>query len=914
MDNNSSMTRKIDSTGSIRGDDGATRKKYKKHRRPSFVAGRIATMVLGAFFTLVLILLITGIIVGSVFAVYIENNLIDEDYDIVGLETNLDQTTKIFYFDEMGERHELDDQRLYGEENRSWISVSQMPTNLKDAFIAIEDKRFYEHNGMDFKRTTGAVLEFLRGNSSYGGSTITQQLIKNFSGENDATIQRKIKEIFRAISLTKKRSKDEVLEMYLNTINLSNGCYGVQAAANYLFNKDVSELTLVECAALAAIPKSPYKYNPKNHPEENLERRNTVLDEMRKNGWITKEEFDEAINTELVLNINKDIVAATGATVYSYFTDALIEQIIADLNREYGYPREVATNIIFGGGLEIHSTMDPRIQNIMEEVFADPDTFVHVDGIQPESAMVVMDPYTGDIKGLVGGRGEKTLSRGQNRATMSKRQIGSAIKPLSVYSPAIDLGYVDYATVIDDTPLKYNEETEEYWPRNAGRDYRGKTTVNYGIKQSLNTTAVKVLDMITPEYSYNFMTEKLGITSLEKSDIDYSPLALGGLTYGLTVTEVTAAYSIFPNEGIYSAPRLYTVIYDNNGNILLENQLNQQVAISKSTSQIMTKCLEDVLTSGTGGALTLKNSIDVAGKTGSTNDDKDIYFVGYTPYYVGGCWFGYDIPKTLSKKLTSPNQALVAWDKTMTRIHEEIINESKTGGEKLREFSDSELVEAEFCCDSGHVPTILCEAFDPRGSRVQKGWFKKGSEPTQKCETHILVNFDGDTSAVANPFCPEHNIKQFALIRTEGREYIKDIIIGDAQYSYMQVPEGYISSDDATLPYYSELLPDETFAGRTKDVTYPFNRGCAVHGPKLEEEPEEDIPDDTGEKSEDSTESEDVTDGSEDSENDEQNDSNDSTDPEDEEQDNSSVPVINESGVGGADSRDNADRTEESAA
>lgn len=798
-----------------------TYRKKKKHRAKSMVS-----MIINVLLTIILIGVVTGIMVVSVFAIYINNNLI-EDYDIVGLETNLEQTTKIFCTNEYGEKIELEDQRLHGEENRSWVSIGKMPTNLKNAFVAIEDQRFYEHNGMDFKRTAGAVLEFVGGNSSYGGSTITQQLIKNFSGENDATIQRKIKEIFRAISLTKKRSKDEVLEMYLNTINLSNGCYGVQAAANYLFGKDVSELTLVECASLAAIPKSPYQYNPKAHPQANKERRDTVLMKMEELNWISEEEMNEAFNTELVLSADNETNSPTGK-IYSYFTDALIEQVIADLNKEYGYPREVAFNIIFSGGLEIHSTVDPRIQKIMEEVYSAPDTFVQGDGIQPESAMVVIDPYTGNVKGIVGGRGEKNISRGLNRATMSKRQIGSAIKPLTVYSPAIDLGYINYATVVDDTPFKYIEDMEKYWPENAGRHYRGKTTVNYGLMQSLNTTAVKVLDMITPEYSYYFAKEKLGLFSLEQSDCDYAPLALGGLTKGLTVMEVAGAYTIFPNEGIYSEPRLYTEIYDNNGKLLLKADNNQTVAISKSTSQIMTKMMQNVLTRGTGTAVTLDKKLDTAGKTGSTNDMKDVYFVGYTPYYVGAAWFGYDKPKYISSRFGN-NPALTVWDKVMNRIHNEIvIPESKQNGVSLKTFDDDEIVKAEFCVDSGKKPTELCSEHDPRGSRVEEGWFKKGSEPKEYCDAHVAVNFCSASQGVANEYCPVENLEMHALVLSEDRNFIENIRIDDTQYTFRDMPFGIGMAEGMNQPFYASVLPEETYAGFSNTEMY-YNRACTWH-------------------------------------------------------------------------------------
>ncbi len=844
INNDGGATRKFDTTDVVGQVPKAPLNTSGKKKR-TYSVKKLITKLFSWFFSAVLtgilVLIITGIIVGSVFAVYIKDNLI-EDYDIVGLETNLEQTTKIFYTDKNGNEVEMPDQRLHGDENRSWVSVAKMPTNLKNAFVAIEDERFYEHNGMDFKRTGGAVLEFIKGNSSYGGSTITQQLIKNFSGDNEATIQRKITEIFRAISLTKKRSKDEVLEMYLNTINLSNGCYGVQAAANYLFGKDVSELTLVECASLAAIPKSPYKYNPKSNPEENLNRRNTVLFKMEELGWISEKEYEEAINAELILNITTRNTNESSASVYSYFTDALIEQVIADLNTQYGYPREVAANIIFNGGLEIHSTVDPKVQRIMEEVYADESVFPKVQGIAPESAMVVIDPFTGDVKGIVGGRGVKTQSRGLNRATMSKRQIGSAIKPLTVYGPAIDKGVINYATIIDDTPYSYNEETEKYWPDNAGRDYLGKITVYDAVIRSLNTPAVKTVDMITPEYSYYFGKEKLGLTNLVLSDCDYAPMALGGLTNGLTVMEVAGAYTAYANEGTYSKPRLYTVIYDNNGEVLLEAKKEQTVVVSRSTSQLMTKILRGVVEDiyGTGYSVTLKDKVATAGKTGSTNSNKDFYFAGYTPYYAGAAWYGYDQPKYIS---SNTNYALRAWDKVMNRIHDELVIANLAAGEGLVDFDDDLLVEAEYCADSGCVPSIYCEVFDPRGTRVETGWFKKGDEPKEPCEKHKIVEFCPVSNAVAGPYCPHEGRKQFALVDANDRDwYVQNIIIKDSEYTFKDTSE-FIPVTSPELPYFAGMIPPEMFAGKTKEDTetpYPFNRACVVHSePEPELDPEE---------------------------------------------------------------------------
>ena len=616
---------------------------------------KVLQWALNIFLTLLLMMTICGIIVGGAFAIYVKNYLIDEDFDITGLKNGLDMTTKIYCADDTGKFVELEDERIYGTENRSWVSFSKMPKNLYNAFVAIEDERFFKHNGVDWKRTLGACLEFITGNDSYGGSTITQQLIKNITMEDETTIQRKVKEIFRALTLSEKRSKEEVLEMYLNTINLSRRNYGVQAAANYYFGKDVSELSLVECAALASIPKSPTKYDPVRNPRNNKERRDVVLEKMAELGMISKEECKEAQNTELVLNITLEESNEESESPYSYYKDALIEQLIADFNEQYGYSREYASSLIYSGGLQIYITMDRTVQSAMEEVFEDPDSFQTVsDGIQPESAMVVMDPYTGDVLGIVGGRGKKTGRREFNRATQSKRQVGSSIKPITVYAPAMDLGLIEYSTVMDDTPFNYMASLGRYWPVNAPNVYGGKITVNEAVMKSKNTIAVKVLDKMTPEYSYNFAKNKLHLDSLVDSDNALAPLALGGLTNGLTVLEMTAAYTIFPNGGSYSSPRMYSKVLDSNGTVLLENKIEQEPVISVGTATVMTKIMQNAVAGGTAAAITLDKKINIAGKTGSTNEDKDRYFAGFTPYYVGACWFGYDTPKNLVKFKSNP--------------------------------------------------------------------------------------------------------------------------------------------------------------------------------------------------------------------------------------------------------------------
>ncbi len=789
-----------------------------------FVLNKSFQWILNIFLTLLLILTISGIAIVAAFFGYVNTYLIERDFDIEDLKTNLNQTTKIYYTDASGNDVEMVDQRIYGTENRSWVSYGKMPENLTNAFVAIEDERYWKHSGVDWKRTFGAVLQFVGGNDSYGGSTITQQLIKNVTQESETTIQRKVKEIFRALTLTKKHSKEEVLEMYLNTINLSRNNYGVQAASNYYFGKDVSQLELVECAALAAIPKSPTKYDPVRNPEENKRRRNTVLAKMEELGWITPDECEAAQQTELVINIT--VLDGTVTKSNSYFKDALIEQLIADLKEEYGYSREYASGIIYSGGLKIYATIDPEIQTIMEEVFSDPSTFQRVsEGIQPESAMVLMDPYTGDVKGLVGGR-EKTGNRDLNRATQSRRQIGSAIKPITVYAPAMDLGLINYATVIDDTPVEYMPSKGRYWPKNSPNRYDGLVTVNRALEVSKNTVSVKVLEMLTPDYSYNFSKNKLHLDNLVTSDKDLSPLALGGLTNGLTVMEVTAAYSIFPSGGTYSAPRLYTKVLRNDDTVLLERNVDQEAVISQDTAQVMTKILQNVVTNGTASRITLDKKVNVAGKTGTTNDDKDRYFVGYTPYYVGACWFGYDIPKYLGK--FSSNPAMIAWEKVMERVHEKCLSDASAQGEPVKQFDFSRLTQTAVCLDSGFLPSEECN-HDLRGSRITYAWFAKEQVPTKTCPTHIYVDWDSTTGQVATPYCPSHFIMRVAFINVEDRNFVQNIPITDARYTARASAQPYYGATDSFDPYYFYSMPIGMYPGYTPGISQPQNSYCSMH-------------------------------------------------------------------------------------
>lgn len=814
---------------------GKTKKKRSRISNDEIRAFRIVGRIFSVFFSVLLTILLIGVIVGCIvgtaFAVYCKEYLIDDDYDIVDLQYSLDMTSKIYYpvyedieRTQLSEYVEMEDQRIHGAENRYWAQIQDMPKNLTNAFIAIEDKRFYEHGGVDFKRTLGATLQFLKGDKSYGGSTITQQLIKNITDERESTIQRKVTEISRAISLTEKKTKNEILEMYLNTIPLSHGNYGVAAAANYFFDKSVSELSLVECAALASIPKSPTKYDPERYPENNKERRETVLFEMLEQELISKEEYDEAINTELILNINRE---ETVDIVYSYFTDELRREVQKDLMDEYGYTKEYAQQMILSGGLQIYATVDPYIQNIMEEVFSDESTFVKVDnGVQPESAMVVLDPHTGQVLGIVGGRGEKTENMTLNRATMSRRQIGSSIKPVSVYAPAMDKGLIDYGSVIDDTPVRYERSLGRYWPKNAPSTYDGKTTMAKALMVSKNTVAVKLIQEMTPQYSYDFLTKKLNVESLVETDIAEAPLALGGLTYGMTTLEVAGCYTMLANQdGVFSDPIFYTKVLDSKGNVILDNDKRQkrEAVIDDTTAKAMTKLLTGVVSSGgTAKNITLKNKIDVAAKTGTTNDNYDVYFVGYTPYYLGATWFGYDINRSLAK--FGKSQAMVGWDVVMNRIHERVFEQET----ELKTFDYDGLVKAQYCKDSGLKPGKYCN-LDVRGSRVETGYFKNA--PTKTCDVHVPMEYDTSTGSIASANCPADSVVTKAFVKVGDERIFKgNVRISDAKYTVMDLPDNYRYPRERTTAIYANMLSNGQYYGYVSNGDIPPNSYCTVHG------------------------------------------------------------------------------------
>ncbi len=824
-------------------------RKDKKKESEGNIVKKILTVTASVLLTFLLVGFITGTIVVGAFAIYIKNYIdpVIEDFDLISTEQK--QSSRMYYMNytdrdnRIGEAVEMEGERLYGSENRVWVSFSEMPPYLYEAFVSIEDERFWSHDGVDWKRTLGATFYFFTGGDSYGGSTLTQQLIKNITGEKDVRIQRKLQEIMRALYLDKTKDKTEILELYLNTIYLSQGCYGVQAAANTYFGKDVSELTLVECAALASITQAPTKWDPIQNPENNEFRRKTVLDKMYELGKITYSEYIEAREADLVIKDYKGEVSGDEtddpAEEYNtWYTDAVIKDIVKRLGEEKGYPETLAYNMIYSGGLKIYTVMDPEIQEALDKVYVENGSVFQDNRfpgiIKPESSMVIIHPTTGDVLGIAGGRGEKKGNLLLNYATDTTRSPGSSIKPLSVYAPGIEYGIINYGTVYDDVPVNF-EIRESGWPKNAPNRYDGLVNINYAIQVSKNTTALRVLEDLGIDRSFEFMKEKLHMHSLLDSkklssgevitDRGQAALGMGELNYGLTNLEITAAYSIFINNGVYNQPRLYTQVLDSDDNIVLDDGCSSSIVISDQTACIMTKMLKNVVDNGTAKAVSLRSKINVAGKTGTTNNDHDRWFIGFTPYLIGGVWFGYAEPDSLSR--ASGNPAANIWNEVMTIAHERYFNEAKENGTEVKAFEESSgIIARTVCKDSGLLMTEACKK-DPRGNRAQTGYYAVGAAPTKFCKTHVLVDYDTKTKAVACSGCPKEDIIQVGLLDIPTRNFPRQVTVVDAQYTYRKMIDGVQMSTDNNLPFYATIL-DGNYSGRTGSGVQ-YNHACGKH-------------------------------------------------------------------------------------
>jgi penicillin-binding protein 1A len=718
--------------------------------------------------------------------------------------------------------------------NRKYVTIDEIPLNLQHAFVAIEDSRFYEHNGIDPKGIIRALVADIRTRStSQGASTITQQLIKNSilenlwatEGSTIEKIQRKVQEQYLAVKLEQQVSKTWILEEYLNTINLGSNTLGVQAASERYFGKDVSELTLSECAVIAGITQNPYKYNPITFPEKNAERRESVLNAMKDQGYITQTEYDEAMSDPVYDRISEHNAIETGS-VNSYYTDAVIEDVLDDLVNVLGWTETEAYKAIYQGGLEIHTAQDPDIQAICDEEAnnqenypSDPqyscslsfqvqksdgtyrtytnqtmlsfyknltgndeydinyateedcvaaieqymqdvleegdsvleDTVYYTITLQPQVAMTVIDQYTGEVKALVGGRGDKSGNRTWNRATDTLRQPGSTFKIIAAYAPALDSGGMTLASVQNDAP--YTVGTKTY--KNYDSTYRGYTNVRTAITNSINIVTVKTLEDIGVGLGYQY-AESFGFSTLSDGDKNLG-LCLGGLTNGVSNLELTAAYAAIANGGEYMEPKFYTTVYDHDGNVLLDRSFTQEThrVIKETTAWLLTSAMEDVMTSGTGTRAYFGADMAQAGKSGTTTGNRDALFAGFTPYYTLVVWGGFDDNSLQAKGQT--NYPKTIWKAVMSRIHEDL---------EYKDFEQPSGIRTELVCkESGKLPiSHVCE-YDQRGSKVYSEFFAQDNVPESECDRHVTVNICSESGMVAGAFCPTDGIVSEIYVR-----------------------------------------------------------------------------------------------------------------------------------------------------
>lgn len=632
-------------------------------------------------------------------------------------------TSIVYANDENGNPQEY--QKLYSSENRIWVDFSEIPKYMKDAIIAIEDKRFYDHGGIDLKRTTGAVMNFTKGSKSYGGSTLTQQLIKNITEDSEVSLTRKLREIFRAIELEKRYSKDEILESYLNIVNFGAGSRGVETASNTYFGKSIKECSLAQCATIAAITQNPTAYNPLYHPENNKLRRETVLREMLDQNKISSKEYEDAMeessNMVFADYSKKSSEEISSSNVRNWYVETLIKDVVNDLCEKYNIGKSIAEDMVFSQGLKIYCAVDTKAQSIVEDSLKQAAVMPADSNLELGFTMIDLK---GRILATVGSRKEKTGNLLYDRANFARRQPGSTIKPIAAYTPVIEEGIYNYSSLIPDEPLQIPgaNGTMRSWPENWYKSYKGRVTLQWALEKSANAPVAQIINMITPMKSYEFLTKKLGFTSLDSSDASsIAALSTGGTHYGVTPREMAGAFQIFGNGGKYYRPYSYFYVTDRNDHVLLDHRDDIPIqAISSSTASIMNRLLRNVIIGpeGTGRNANI-SGWNVIGKTGTTNDDFDSWFIGVTPYAVGGIWTGYDNPK----RIRETSAAIRIWKHIMTKYLED---------KKNIDFNyDPEVVEAAYCKSSGKLATLGC-------SNTATGYYKSSSMP-ESCTGHSRI-------------------------------------------------------------------------------------------------------------------------------------------------------------------------------
>lgn len=771
---------------------GAPRPRRRRRKRRSIFL-TIPLRIFQLLGSLILIGLVTGCFVACYGAYFVQTEIIPE----AGLDLSqysLRESSVICYEDpETGETVEW--RTLSGTEDRIWVDYEQIPEYFLKAAVAIEDKDFWTHQGVDWWRTAGAVYYMMTGADVQGGSTITQQLIKNLTEEDDVTVKRKVGEIFNALEFERAYEKEDIITWYLNEIYLGSGKYGIVTASKYYFGKDLSEITLAEAASIIAITNNPSIYSPastaviktsKGIPwtgvQWNKYRQELILEQMEKQGKISKEEYDEAVKQKLNFVFDDEEIVNENAEIFSWYEEAVIDEVVHYLMDEHGLSERLSYDIVYGGGLVIHTALDPNVQNAVDVVYSNVENLPYIsnDGQQMQSSITVVDNSTGYVVAMAGAIGEKTGNLQRNNATSAPRQPGSSLKPLAAYSPAIEMGLVLPNSIIDDFPLNMNPDTEKPWPRNDNKRYDGLTTVKEGITESLNTIATRlVAEKVGVDASFQFLTERYGLTTLVerqevngqiKTDLAVAPLSMGGLTRGVTTYEMTAAFATFPRAGAYTEPTTVLRVETKEGDLVWDNEPEKEYVIKESTAFYMNDLLYNAANFGTGGSALFAGQ-NIAGKTGTTSDNYDRWFAGYTPYYTGVVWTGYpyNMPITGTNGV---NPAAALWREVMTIVHEDL--------EKKDFFQPGETETVSVCLDCGEVATEKCandirtvigEVSGTKRSRIGTFTFLRNDAPKHFCTCHdeqisictecpVLDEAGKPTGAyhLAGRYCPEASV------------------------------------------------------------------------------------------------------------------------------------------------------------
>ena len=712
---------------------------------------------------------------------------------------------------------------ISGTMRKLFYSYDEISPYLKDGFIAVEDKIFYEHKGINLKRTLLAAFNYVfKREKRFGASTITQQVVKNISGDNQLSLRRKMEEIIRAIHIERKYTKEEILEVYLNVIPMSENIYGVGAASRAYFGKEPSDLLPEEAATLIGITNAPTAYNPYINPDACKRKRDIVLSVMHVDGVVDDAQYEAALNSPIKVIGRED----REDRIDSWFVETVIDDLTVDLAEKYGIALSTARMMLLGGGYKVYTTMNPDVQSTLEEYFENTDNFPHEITNGLNYAMVVTDSETGNLVGIVGRVGRKTGNRLLNHATIP-HVPGSTLKPIALYAPLIDEGEINWATVFDDTPVSFTESDGEYreYPHNSPNVYDGLTTVKDALRNSKNTIAVRLCNLRTPKKIFNSLKSDFNFDTLIEregnlTDIATAPMALGQLGRGVSLRRITEGYSALSGDGVWRESNSYICLLDHNGRVIIEKEQEERRVFKSSTARIMNQLLMTVTEDGTAGKITLKEKINTAGKTGTSGGSKDKNFIGYTPYYTAGIWCGYD---SSDKAVTGLSKShLEIWDEVMTDIHSDIIER-----EDIKEFSTDGLYKLPYCMDSGKLYSGNC-IFDPRGIRQEYGYFTEDNAPTGSCDRHILCSYDSETKAIACPNCPDENIIKVSLLNVSDRAFPKEIFITDAEFVYRDI-DGYTSRPvDYVLPYFQYTIPDGVFVGRSKNKKQ-FNSNCYLH-------------------------------------------------------------------------------------